>query len=49
MSYTNAVKVWKEGNFKDLDKFFVKFTYCSIKIENDQTRQRDVETIFNNK
>lgn len=47
MSYNEIVKIWREGNTKDLlSRFFLKFTYGSNKIENNETRLRDVETVF---
>lgn len=47
MLYEEAVKVWKQGKTEDLlNKFFLKFTYSSNKIENHETRLRDVETVF---
>lgn len=49
MSYTKAIKLWRERNTTDLlDKFFVNFTYCSVKIDNNEARLRDVENIFKN-
>ncbi|AJA47168.1 hypothetical protein CPAST_c10680 [Clostridium pasteurianum DSM 525 = ATCC 6013] len=47
MLYDEAVKVWRKGKTKDLlNRFFLKFTYSSNKIENNETRLRDVETVF---
>ncbi|AGK95975.1 Fic family protein [Clostridium pasteurianum] len=47
MLYDEAVKVWRKGRTKDLlNRFFLKFTYSSNKIENNETRLRDVETVF---
>lgn len=47
MSYTKSIKLWRERNTTDLlDKFFVNFTYCSVKIDNNEARLRDVETVF---
>lgn len=47
MLYNEAIIVWKQGNIEDLlSKFFLKFTYGSNKIENNETRLRDVETVF---
>lgn len=47
MLYNKAVGVWRQGKTEDiLEKFFLKFTYCSNKIENEETRLRDVESIF---
>lgn len=47
MLYKEAIKVWKSGNIEELlTKFFLKFTYSSNKIENNETRLRDVETVF---
>lgn len=42
-----VIKAWRQGKAKDLlDKFFIKFTYCSLKIENEKIRFIDVENIF---
>lgn len=39
--------MWKEcGMDEFLNKFFPQFTYCSNKIENDETNLSDVETVF---
>lgn len=47
MLYKEAIKVWRSGNIEELlNKFFFKFTYSSNKIENNETRLRDVETVF---
>jgi Uncharacterized conserved protein len=47
MLYKEAVKVWLNGKIEDLlNKFFFKFTYSSNKIENNETRLRDVESVF---
>ncbi|KAA8667984.1 Fic family protein [Clostridium sp. MT-14] len=47
MSYKDCIKIWRKGISEDLlDRFFLKFTYASNKIENNETRLRDVETIF---
>lgn len=47
MSYNECIKLWKLGVSEDLiNKFFMKFTYASNKIENNETRLRDVETVF---
>lgn len=47
MLYDEAVKVWRKGKTNDLlNRFFLKFTYSSNKIENNETRLRDVETVF---
>ncbi|SHI08785.1 Fic family protein [Clostridium grantii] len=47
MLYNESVKVWRKGNVEDLlNRFFLKFTYASNKIENNETRLRDVETVF---
>jgi Fic family protein len=47
MSYKDCIKIWRKGISENLlDRFFLKFTYASNKIENNETRLRDVETIF---
>ncbi|OAA87784.1 Fic family protein [Clostridium ljungdahlii] len=47
MFYNEAIKVWRKGKTKTmLNRFFVKFTYSSNKIANNETRLRDVETVF---
>ena len=47
MSYKEVVKVWAKRQSTDLlDRFFLKFTYSSIKIDSDETIFRDVETVF---
>ena len=50
MSYKDCIKIWRKGISEELlDRFFLKFTYSSNKIENNETRLRDVETIFKGK
>lgn len=45
--YNDCVKLWRNGDIKNLmDNFFLKFSYSSIKIENNETRLRDVENVF---
>lgn len=47
MYYPEAIKVWRNGNKQDLlDKFFLKFSYSSNKIENSETRLNDVKAVF---
>lgn len=47
MLYEEAIKVWRNGKTEELlNKFFLKFTYSSNKIENNETRLRDVQTVF---
>ena len=47
MLYKDVIKVWRDGKTKELlNKFFLKFTYSSNKIENNETRLRDVQTVF---
>lgn len=47
MHYPEAIKIWRNGNIESLlDKFFLRFTYSSNKLENNETRLRDVETVF---
>ncbi len=47
MLYHEVVKAFREREEKDLlDRFFLKFTYSSNRIENNETRLRDVETVF---
>ncbi len=47
MIYNKCIKIWREGVNEEIIKgLFVKFTYCSNKIENNETRLRDVEAIF---
>lgn len=41
-----VIKVRKEEKTDLLDKLFLKFTYCSLKIENKEIRFCDVEAIF---
>lgn len=41
-----VIKVRKEEKTELLDKFFLKFTYCSLKIQNEETRLCDVGAIF---
>ncbi|MTK12125.1 MAG: Fic family protein [Clostridiaceae bacterium] len=48
MIYGECIKMWRElDSIEILDAFFRKFTYSSNKLENDETRLRDVEAIFN--
>lgn len=48
MIYEECVKKWRKSKEKDvLDRFFQKFTYSSNKINNKETKLRDVENIFN--
>lgn len=50
MSYKDCITIWRKGISEELlDRFFLKFTYSSNKIENNETRLRDVETIFKGK
>ncbi|WP_263488068.1 hypothetical protein [Clostridium sp. FP2] len=43
MLYKECIKIWMEGQIdKLLNKLLVKSTYCSNKIENNQTRLRNV-------
>lgn len=47
MLYREVVNLWKNQKSMELiSNFFLKFTYCSIKIDNEETRLRDVESIF---
>jgi len=47
MEYKESIKLWRAGISEELiNKFFLKFTYSSNKIENNETRLRDVDTIF---
>ncbi len=47
MSYNESIKIWRAGVSEELvNRFFLKFTYSSNKIENNETRLRDVETVF---
>ncbi|MCB2299867.1 Fic family protein [Clostridium tagluense] len=47
MIYKDCIKIWEKGLNEDLtNKFFLNFTYCSIKIRNNETRLRDVEIAF---
>lgn len=47
MLYQECIQKWRKGlNTKRIDRFFIKFTYSSNKIENDETRLVDVEKVF---
>ena len=47
MSYQECIEMWRKGlNQKLIDRFFIKFTYSSNKIENGETRLVDVEKVF---
>lgn len=47
MLYNEAIKICRDLEPKDLlYDFFIKFTFSSNKIENNQTRLIDVKTIF---
>jgi len=47
MMYSQCVQRWSKGETKELlNMFYPKFTYTSNKIENKETRLRDVEAIF---
>ncbi|WPC42799.1 Fic family protein [Clostridium sp. JS66] len=46
--YNEAIKIWREKNREDLlNKFLVKFIYCSNKIKNYEITFSCVEGIFN--
>ncbi|MFL0250631.1 Fic family protein [Clostridium neuense] len=48
MYYSESVKVWRTKNKEEaLRDFFIKFIYCSNKIENDEVRLVDVEAVVN--
>lgn len=50
MLYKEAIKVWLSGKIEELlNKFFLKFTYSSNKMENNETRLRDVVSVFKGK
>jgi Fic family protein len=47
MLYEECIKIWRTGiGEEQIDRFFMRFTYCSNKIENNVTRFRDVESVF---
>jgi len=47
MLYKECIEMWRKGlNQKLIDRFFIKFTYSSNKIENSETRLVDVEKVF---
>jgi Fic family protein len=48
MLYEESIKIWRAGiDEEQTNRFFMKFTYCSNKIENNEARLRDVEAVFN--
>lgn len=50
MFYQECSKKWRTELDEELiNRFFMKFTYCSSKIENYEITYRDVEAIFNEK
>ncbi|MDR3598714.1 hypothetical protein [Clostridium sp.] len=47
MFYSDAIKVWREGNREDLiNKFLPKFIYTSLKLEGANITYSDVEDVF---
>ncbi|WPC42377.1 Fic family protein [Clostridium sp. JS66] len=47
MLYNEVIKIWRDVEKNDLlKKFFPQFVYESNKIENNETRFKDVESIF---
>lgn len=47
MGYKEAIKIWKDGDKQELiNEFYAEFTYNSNKIENPDTKWRDVQHIF---
>jgi len=47
MTYKECINIWRAGISEELmNRFYLKFTYSSNKIENNETRLRDVENVF---
>lgn len=47
MLYKQCITIWREKLSEELmNRFFLKFTYSSNKIENNETRLTDVEAVF---
>ncbi|MBZ9621404.1 Fic family protein [Clostridium sp. FP2] len=45
--YKECIKLWREGLSQELiNRFFIKCTYSSSKIENNEIILRDVEAVF---
>ncbi len=45
--YKDCIDIWRKGITEELmNNFFMKFTYSSNKIENNETHLRDVKNIF---
>lgn len=50
MVYKECIKIWREEATQELLKnFFIRSTYCNIKIENKKITFRDVEVVFRGK